>query len=133
MLRRERYLEAHDPTPRRNCTNYQADYREGDGHRGYSCRERTVEGLDVMGNVESYSLLRLRVVAEADAGALMRVLERFQNLGILPRRVIAEFTTTDSVSIQLDVAGLEESRLSLIAAKLGELPFVTQAYWHYAS
>ena len=84
-----------------------------------------------MGNVESFSLLRLRVVAEADAGALMRVLERFQNLGILPRRVIAEFTTSDSVSIQLDVAGLEESRLSLIAAKLGELPFVTQAYWHY--
>jgi len=85
-----------------------------------------------MGNVESFSLLRLRVVAEADAGALMRVLERFQNLGVLPRRVIAEFTTTDSVSIQLDVAGLEESRLSLIAAKLGELPFVTHAYWHYA-
>jgi hypothetical protein len=84
-----------------------------------------------MGNAESFSLLRLRVVAEADAGALMRVLERFQNLGILPRRVIAEFTTTDSVSIQLDVTGLEESRLSLIAAKLGELPFVTQSYWHY--
>jgi hypothetical protein len=83
-----------------------------------------------MGN-ESFSLLRLRVVAEADAGALMRVLERFQNLGVLPRRVIAEFTTTDSVSIQLDVAGLEESRLTLIAAKLGELPFITQAYWHY--
>jgi len=85
-----------------------------------------------MGNFESFSLLRLRVVAEADAGALMRVLERFQNLGVLPRRVIAEFTTADSLSIQLDVAGLEESRLSLIAAKLGELPCVTQAYWHYA-
>jgi hypothetical protein len=83
-----------------------------------------------MGN-DSFSLLRLRVVAEADAGALLRVLERFHNLGILPRRVIAEFTTTDSVSIQLDVAGLEESRLTLIAAKLGELPFITQAYWHY--
>lgn len=85
-----------------------------------------------MGKIESFSLLRLRVVAEADAGALMRVLERFQNLGVLPRRVIAEFTTTDSLSIQLDVAGLEEARLSLIAAKLGELPCVTQAYWHYA-
>ena len=83
-----------------------------------------------MGN-ESFSLLRLRVVAEAESGALMRVLERFHNLGVLPRRVIAEFTTTDCVSIQLDVAGLEESRLTLIAAKLGELPFITQAYWHY--
>lgn len=85
-----------------------------------------------MGSFESLSLLRLRVVAEADAGVLMRVLERFQNLGILPRRVIAEFTTTDALNIQLDVSGLEESRLSLIAAKLGELPCVTQAYWHYA-
>lgn len=85
-----------------------------------------------MGAVKSFSLLRLRVVAEADAGALMRVLERFQNLGVLPRRVIAEFTTADSLSIQLDVAGLEESRLTLIAAKLGEMPCVTQAYWHYA-
>ena len=85
-----------------------------------------------MGQVESYSLLRLRVVAEADAGVLMRVLERFQNLGVLPRRVIAEFTTADSVSIQLDVTGMEESRLTTIAAKLGEMPFVTRAYWHYA-
>jgi hypothetical protein len=84
-----------------------------------------------MGEVESYSLLRLRVVAEADAGVLMRVLERFQNLGVLPRRVIAEFTSSDSVSIQLDVAGMEESRLSIIAAKVGEMPFVTRAYWHY--
>jgi len=85
-----------------------------------------------MDEVESYSLLRLRVVAEADAGVLMRVLERFQNLGVLPRRVIAEFTSSDSVSIQLDVAGMEESRLSIIAAKVGEMPFVTRAYWHYA-
>jgi len=84
-----------------------------------------------MGSFESLSLLRLRVVAEADAGVLMRVLERFQNLGVLPRRVIAEFTTTDALNIQLDVAGLEEARLSLIAAKVGELPCVTQAYWHY--
>jgi hypothetical protein len=82
--------------------------------------------------VERLSLLRLRVVAEADAGALMRVLERFQNLGVLPRRVIAEFTSSDLLSIQLDVAGLEESRLTLIAAKLGEMPCVSQAYWHYA-
>jgi len=82
--------------------------------------------------VERVSLLRLRVVAEADAGALLRVLERFHNLGVLPRRVIAEFTSSDLLSIQLDVAGLEESRLTLIAAKLGEMPCVSQAYWHYA-
>jgi hypothetical protein len=78
------------------------------------------------------SVLRLKVVAEADSGALMRVLERFQNLGVLPRRVIAEFTTTDLMSIQVDVSGLEESRLTLIAAKVAQIPCVSQAYWHYA-
>jgi hypothetical protein len=78
------------------------------------------------------SVLRLKVVAEADSGALMRVLERFQNLGVLPRRVIAEFTTTDVMSIQVDVSGVEENRLTLIAAKVGQIPCVSQAYWHYA-
>ncbi len=62
----------------------------------------------------------------------MRVLERFHNMGVLPRRVIAEFTTTDSLSIQVDVAGVEEDRMSLIAAKLGQIPCISQAYWHYA-
>ena len=79
-----------------------------------------------------FSLLRLKVVAEADSGALMRVLERFQNLGVLPRRVIAEFTTADSMSIQVDIAGVEENRMTLIAAKVGQIPCVSQAYWHYA-
>jgi hypothetical protein len=82
--------------------------------------------------VDEVSVLRLKVVAEADSGALMRVLERFQNIGVLPRRVVAEFTTTESMSIQVDIAGVEESRLTLIAAKLGQIPCVTQAYWHYA-
>ena len=83
-------------------------------------------------SANSFSLLRLKVVAEADAGALMRVLERFHNLGVLPRRVVAEFTTTDSLSIQVDIAGVDENRMTLIAAKLGQIPCVSQAYWHYA-
>lgn len=78
------------------------------------------------------SLYRLKVVADADPGALMRVLERFQNLGVLPRRVIAEFTTADSLCIEVDVSGIEESSMSIIAAKLNQVPFVTEAYWHYA-
>jgi hypothetical protein len=78
------------------------------------------------------SVFRLKVVAEADSGALMRVLERFQNLGVLPRRVVAEFTTTDCMSIQVDISGVEENRMTLIAAKLGQIPCVSHAYWHYA-
>jgi hypothetical protein len=95
----------------------------------YSSGQWAAEESGIM-EVEHFSLLRLRVVAEADAGALLRVLERFQNLGVLPRRVIAEFTSSDLLSIQLDVAGLEEARLTLIAAKLGEMPCVSQAYSH---
>lgn len=83
-------------------------------------------------SANSLAVLRLKVVAEADSGALMRVLERFQNIGVLPRRVIAEFTTTDSMTIQVDVSGVEENRLTLIAAKVGQIPCVSQAYWHYA-
>jgi hypothetical protein len=82
--------------------------------------------------VEQVSLLRLRVLAEADSGALIRTLERFQNLGVVPRRVITEFTTADTMSIQVDVCGVDEGRLSLIANKIGQVPCVMRAYWHYA-
>jgi hypothetical protein len=80
-------------------------------------------------NVGSVSLLRLRVVAEADPVALQRVLERFQNLNILPRRVVAEFGTTSTFHIQVDIAGLSEERLTLIAAKIEQAPCILSAYW----
>lgn len=83
-------------------------------------------------SVGSLSVLRLRVIAEADSGALLRVLERFHNLGVLPRRVIAEFTSADALSIQVDIAGVEENRMTLIAEKVGQIPLVSRAYWHYA-
>jgi hypothetical protein len=76
------------------------------------------------------SLLRLRVIAEADPGALARVLERFQNLNVLPRRVIAEFATNDKLHVQVDIFGLTEERLTMIAAKIAEVPAVLSSYWH---
>jgi hypothetical protein len=75
-------------------------------------------------------LWQLRVVAEADPGAIARVLERFQNLNVLPRRVVAEFGTNDALHIQVDISGLPEDQLKLIAAKIGQCPSVTNAYWH---
>jgi hypothetical protein len=76
------------------------------------------------------SLLRLRVVADAEPGELARVLERFQNLNVLPRRVIAEFGTDNVFHIQVDVCGSTEERLTLIAAKIGQVPSIVNAYWH---
>ncbi len=88
--------------------------------------------MSVEGVLQSTSaLLRLRVTAEADPGSLARVLERFQNLNVLPRRVVAEFGINDMLHIQIDVLGLEEARLSNIAAKLCQMTTVLGAYWHY--
>jgi hypothetical protein len=85
-------------------------------------------------NVESLpstaALLRLRVTAEAELGALARVLERFQNLNVVPRRVVAEMGSGDVLHIQVDIVGMTEERLTLIAAKLNEALSIRQAYWH---
>ena len=77
-----------------------------------------------------FSLLRLRVVADADPGVLARVLERFQNLNVLPRRVVAELGTTGMFHIQVDIASVSEHTLTLIAAKLVQVPAIMNAYWH---
>jgi hypothetical protein len=74
--------------------------------------------------------LCLRVVAEADPGVLSRVLGQFQNLNIVPLRVLAELSTSAVLHVRIDVFGLPEARLTLIAAKVGQLPAVMNAYWH---
>ncbi len=78
-----------------------------------------------------WSLFRLRVAADADPGALARVLERFQNLNIVPRRVLAELATTGTLHIELDVAGLPEETVTLITAKLRQVPSILNAHWHH--
>jgi hypothetical protein len=76
------------------------------------------------------SLFRLRVVANADPGALARVVERFQNLNVLPRRVIAEFGINETIHIQVDVCGMPEEQIKIVAAKIGQATNVVSAYWH---
>jgi (p)ppGpp synthase/HD superfamily hydrolase len=82
--------------------------------------------------IESVSLLHLRIVAEADPGALQRVLERFQNLNVLPRRVIAELSSTGVLHIQVDIVGISDEHLSRIAAKISQAPSILNAFWHRA-
>ncbi len=74
--------------------------------------------------------LSLRVTAELEPSALPRVLACFQNLNLIPQRVIAELGTRAEVHIRVDVFGMPEERLSLIAAKIGQMPGVANAYWH---
>lgn len=74
--------------------------------------------------------LCLRVCTEADPGALARVLTCFQSLNLVPRRVVAEQGTSGTLYIRVDITGLTEGHLSLIAAKIGQVPCVENAYWH---
>jgi hypothetical protein len=76
------------------------------------------------------SLFRVRVVADADAGALARVLERFQNLNILPRRVVAEFGINEIIHIEVDIGGVPEDQLNVITAKIASATSVVSAHWH---
>jgi hypothetical protein len=76
-------------------------------------------------------LLRTKdaTVADADPGALARILERFQTLNVFARRVIAELATTGVFDIEVDVTGVPEKVARLITGKLGQLPSVLNACW----
>jgi hypothetical protein len=73
---------------------------------------------------------RLQVVADADPGAIARVVERFQNLNLIPRRICAEFSSNDLLHIEVDVCGIPDEQLVLIAGKIRQSPCVVNAYWH---
>jgi hypothetical protein len=77
-----------------------------------------------------FSVLRLRVVTDADPTAIGRVIERFQNLNIIPRRINAEFATDGRLHIEVDVSGLTKEQLSLVASKIGQGVSVYHAHWH---
>jgi hypothetical protein len=79
---------------------------------------------------DSLSPLRLRVVADADPSAVGAVIQRFQNLNIVPRRIIAEFGTDDCRYIEVDVCGMTEEQISLIANKIAQSPSIHRAHWH---
>jgi hypothetical protein len=76
------------------------------------------------------SLFRLRVIADADPGAVARVMERFQNINVLPRRVIAEFGINETIHIQVDVCGIAEEQLKTVAVKIAQATSIVSAYWH---
>jgi hypothetical protein len=77
-----------------------------------------------------YSRRRLQVTADADPGAIARVVERFQNLNIVPRRVTAEFSSNDLLHIEVDVCGIPDEQLMLIVGKIRQAPSIVNAYWH---
>jgi hypothetical protein len=75
--------------------------------------------------------LCLRVCADADPGVLVGILRYFQSLNLMPRRIVAELGTCGNMHVRVDVTGSTERHLSLIAVKVGQLPCVENAYWHW--
>ena len=83
-----------------------------------------------MDSSQPYSRRRLRVVADADPGAIAQVVGRFQSLNIIPRQVIAECASNDILHIQVDVGGLPDEQLKLIIGKIRQGTSIVSAYWH---
>jgi hypothetical protein len=79
---------------------------------------------------QELSLWRLRVTTDADPGVVARVIERFQNLNVLPRRVVAESDINNRFSIEVDVLGMPEAQMTLVAMKLRQNTSVLNAYWY---
>jgi (p)ppGpp synthase/HD superfamily hydrolase len=81
-------------------------------------------------SASNWPVLHLRVSAQPDPGALARILERFQNLNVTPRRVRAEWGTTDVLYVEVQIAGLSAETMDLITAKVSQVPSILTAYWH---
>jgi hypothetical protein len=75
--------------------------------------------------------LALRVTAEADPSALMRVLAFFQNRNLIPGRVEAEFGSNRILHIRIETSDVTEAQMALIAAKTCQVPCVLNTFWHH--
>jgi hypothetical protein len=79
----------------------------------------------------TWAVLRLRVTTDGDPSALPKLLSYLTNINVTPRSVSAEFGAAGLMYVAVDVCGLPEARVSLIAAKIAEAPCVLNAHWHH--
>jgi len=79
---------------------------------------------------EEFSRFRLQVVVDSDPGDIARVLERFHNLNIMPRRIHAELASNDLLHVEVDVFRVDSVKRRLIAAKLAQTICVLKVDWH---
>jgi hypothetical protein len=70
---------------------------------------------------------RVHVSAERDPGVLLRVLERFSNLNLIPQQFNAAYDANDQILIEIEVGPMSSDMLALIVAKIGQLPAVLDA------
>ena len=79
--------------------------------------------------VDNAAVLRLRVVAEADPGVLVRTLQFFQARNIVPGRVSAQRMGAEFLEIAIEVDATECSKetFRMVVSKLQELPIIIAA------
>lgn len=57
------------------------------------------------------------MAAEADPTVVGHLFERFQNLNVFPRRVVADWGTNGQFHVHVYIAGVSEERLTLIRCR----------------
>jgi hypothetical protein len=79
--------------------------------------------------VNNAAVLRLRVVAEADPGALVRTLQFFEARNLVPLRACARRLGMEflEIEIEIDQADCTQDAFRLVHAKVSELPLVVAA------
>jgi hypothetical protein len=72
---------------------------------------------------------RLKVVAEADPGALVRVLQFFQGRNIVPRRAASLRIAREiiEIEVEVDAADCTDEAFRAVVAKVDQLPIVIAA------
>ena len=72
---------------------------------------------------------RLKVIAEADPGALARILQPFQTLNVVPLRFEAVRLGAGYLQVCVDVVATElgAEAFALVGAKLDQIPLVLTA------
>lgn len=78
---------------------------------------------------ETGHVFSLTVSAEPDPGILVRVLTYFQILNVVPGNVVAEVRSEEMQRIRIETDGLTAKQVSLIAAKIDQLPSVEAVHW----
>lgn len=71
---------------------------------------------------ENGSVLQIKVIVELDPGAVIRVLQHFQERNVVPRRVSAQSLGTEYIQVEFEVAGLAVEAVHQIVSKIRSAP-----------
>lgn len=80
-------------------------------------------------NAAQSSALTVFVTAELDPAALLRVLEPFRSINVIPRRTLAEIEPPALLRIRLEFTDLTARRLALIATRIQNAPCILDVTW----